>query len=45
MSERRVARVQLESLGERSVRFRDVEPGLEDVFVTLTRAAAEASRG
>jgi ABC-type multidrug transport system ATPase subunit len=31
----------LATLGETHVRFREVRPGLEDVFVTLTRRAAE----
>lgn len=40
-----LARDLLGDLGERRIGFRDVEPGLEDVFVTLTRSAAEALRG
>ncbi|MCC6407365.1 MAG: ABC transporter ATP-binding protein [Planctomycetes bacterium] len=38
------ARALLAELDERNVAFRDVQPGLEDVFVTLTRSAAEANR-
>ncbi|MBI5433578.1 MAG: ABC transporter ATP-binding protein [Planctomycetes bacterium] len=38
------ARALLAELGEQGVGFRDVQPGLEDVFVTLTRTAAEANR-